>query len=341
MKNLNSTLKSGLKFSIIISVTIFVIILIFTTDSRTWNALLTLKWNYVLYVLLLNFLSWIFAAIRYKILIKGLEGVNIKLIEALQIHLAYYFASSITPTSAGGEPLEIYLLSKKNIKVGQATALSLFRYVINSLTFAISSPIVIYFYSYLFPQQLIKRLVQYSALLFFLVVAGFIFALYKPRPIIRFIAYILLKLRKLPFLSKIHPYKILRVVNNTVKDFHSTLWIFIKDKKLTMFGFFLFNLLSWFTYFLIAPVLMMGFHLKVNIISLVLVQIPIFFLMFYVPTPGGSGVIEILLSLAFAPFVPKYILGIYIILWRTFTHYITLLAGAFDFLYVLGIKNWE
>lgn len=341
MKGLNSTIKSGLKISIIISAIVFILILIFTTDNRTWRALLTLNGKYILYVVLLNILSWIWSAIRYKILIKGIEGVKLSTIEALQIHLSYYFASSITPSSAGGEPLEIYLLSKKNIKVGQATALSLFRYVINTLTFAIASPIIIYFYSYLFPQNIIKRLVQYSALLFLTIVGIFIFALYKPRPIIRMLSYILIKLRKIPLLKKIHPFKILRLVNKTVKDFHNTLWLFLKEKKITILGFFIFNLLSWITYFLIAPVLMSAFNLKVNYASVIFVQIPIFFLMFYVPTPGGSGAIELLISLGFAPFVPKYILGIFILLWRTLTHYLTLIAGAIVLVYILGIKTWQ
>lgn len=340
MRELNNIIKSGLKISLIITIIVFLIILFLTTDSRTWHALKSINGKYLLYVILLNILSWIWSGIRYSILIQGIEGAKLNLLEALQIHLSYYFAASITPTSAGGEPLEIYLLSKKNIKVGQATALSLFRYVINTLTFALASPLIIYFYSYLFPQNIIRKLVQYSAILFLMVVGLFLFALFKPRPIIRLLSYVLIKLRKIPFLRKIHPFKILRVVNKTVRDFHNTLWSFLKEKKLTILGFFLFNLLSWITYFLIAPVLMSAFNLQVNYISVVLVQVPIFFMMFYVPSPGGSGAIEILLSLAFAPFVPKYILGIFIILWRTLTHYLTLLVGAIVLVYILGIKNW-
>lgn len=341
MKNLNNTIKSGLKISIIISSLVFILILIFTTDNRTWKAITSINAKYIIYVILLNILSWIWAAIRYQILINGIEGIELSLIESLQIHLSYYFASSITPSSAGGEPLEIYLLSKKNIKVGQATAVSLFRYVINTLTFAIASPIILYFYSYLFPQNIIKNLVRYSALLFLAIVGAFIFALYKPKPIIRTLSYILIRLRRIPFLKKIHPFRILRTVNKTVKDFHNTLWLFLKEKKLTILGFFIFNLLSWLTYFLIAPVLMSAFNLKIDYVSVILVQIPIFFLMFYVPTPGGSGAIELLISLGFAPFVPRYILGVFIILWRTLTHYLSLILGAIILIYILGIKNWQ
>jgi len=342
MKNLDKSIKSGIRYSLIISIVIIVLILIFTTDTRTWDALLTLKWEYIFYVILLNMLSWVWSGIRYSIMINGIADSKLNLIEALQIHLAYYFASSITPSAAGGEPLEIYLLSKKNIKVGQATALSLFRYIINTLTFAIASPIVLYFYSFLFPQSIIKNLVQYSAILFFIIVALFIFALYKPRPVIKFLSYILIKLRRIPFLNKIHPYKIIREVYKTVTDFHNTLWLFIKEKKLVLLGFFIFNLLSWITYFLIAPLLMLGFQMEVNnILSIVLVQIPIFFLLFYVPTPGVSGAVELLLSLGFSPFIPKYVLGIFIILWRFLTHYFTLITGAFATIYILGIKNWN
>lgn len=339
MEKLNKTLKNGLKYSVMLSILVIIGILVFTTNEKTLDALLKLNLSTLVYALLLNILSWIWAGLRYMSLINSVEK-KISFIEALQIHLSYYFASGITPTSAGGEPLEIYLLSKKNIKIGQTTAFSLLRYIINTLTFAVAAPIILYFYSYLFPSKIMKDLIKYSSFLLTLIVSIFLISLYKPRPVKRFIAGLLLKISHFPFLKNIHPYKIIRTVYKTVDDFHSTLWMFMKDKKFVLLKFSILNMLSWITYFLIAPTILKGFGLKVSWLNLVLIQIPVFFLLFYVPTPGGSGASELLFSLAFAPYVPKYILGIFIIIWRFLTHYFTLIVGGFVLLYILGLKNW-
>ncbi len=341
MKKLNRTLKNGLKYSIILSILVIIVILIFTTEERTLNALLKLDLSTIIYAILLNLLSWIFSALRYMSLINSIEK-KLTFIEALQIHLSYYFASGITPTLAGGEPLEIYLLSKKkNVKIGQVTALSLLRYTISILTFAILTPIVLYFYSYLFPNKIVKDLIRYASLLLSFIVGIFLISLYKPKPIKKFMTKLFLKIRHFPFLKNIHPYKIIKTVYKIVDDFHKTLWTFMKDKKIVLLKFSILNILSWLTYFLIPPLILMGFGLKIYLLNLVLIQIPIFFLLFYVPTPGGSGASELLFSLAFAPYVPKYILGIFIIIWRLLTHYFTLIIGGFVFIYVLGIKNWD
>lgn len=339
MKGLSKSLKNGLKYSIILSILVIIGILIFTTEEKTLNALLKLNILTVIYAILLNILSWIFSALRYMSLINSVEK-KLTFIEALQLHLSYYFAAGITPTSAGGEPLEIYLLSKKNITIGQVTALSLLRYTLNILTFATVTPIILYFYSFLFPNKIIKDLIRYSSLLLAFIVGIFLISLYKPRPVKKVIAKFLLKISHFPFLKNIHPYKIIRIVYKTVDDFHKTLWSFMKDKKIVLLKFSILNILSWLTYFLIAPLILKGFGLKIYLFNLILIQIPIFFLLFYVPTPGGSGASELLFSLVFAPYVPKYILGIFIIIWRLLTHYFTLIIGGFVLVYVLGIKNW-
>ncbi|PMQ01773.1 MAG: TIGR00374 family protein [Dictyoglomus sp. NZ13-RE01] len=339
MKNINSTLKKGLRYSISLTILVIIILLIFTTEDKTFTALKKINFSAIVCAISLNILSWFISALRYKTLVNSFSN-KISFVEALQIHLSYYFASGITPTSAGGEPLEMYLLSKKNIPLGQATAFSLLRYMTNTLTFAVATPIVIYFYSYLFPNKIVRDLIKYGAVLLGIIIGLFLISLYKPRPIKRLIARLLLKFKNLPLLKNLHPYKIIRIVFKTVDDFHSTLWSFLKDKKLALFQFILLNILAWITYFLIAPTILLGFGLKVRWVEMVLVQIPVLFLLFYVPTPGGSGASELLFSLVFAPYVPKYILGIFIIIWRTLTHYFTLIVGGFILFYILGIKNW-
>lgn len=72
---------------------------------------------------LVLFIVWVSKAIRIYIIAQGM-GEKITLRHCLQIYLATCFGSHITPFNAGGTPLQIYLLHKKGIDIGKATAIT-------------------------------------------------------------------------------------------------------------------------------------------------------------------------------------------------------------------------
>lgn len=72
-----------------------------------------------------------------------------------------------------------------------------------------------------------------------------------------------------------------------------------------------------------------GIHL--NFVDVLLVQTLITFLLYFAPTPGASGVAEVLSTLVMSQYVPKTILPLYTLVWRLILSYYTIAFGFFVF----------
>jgi len=56
----------------------------------------------------------------------------------------------------------------------------------------------------------------------------------------------------------------------------------------------------------------------------------------YAPTPGSSGAAELSLAALFGSIVPFPLLGVFVLLWRSITYYLTLIVGGVTLLLTYG-----
>jgi uncharacterized membrane protein YbhN (UPF0104 family) len=66
-----------------------------------------------------------------------------------------------------------------------------------------------------------------------------------------------------------------------------------------------------------------------------MLQTLILFLIYFAPTPGGSGLAEILGAALMSIYVPRELIPTYAVLWRLTTSYLTVGAGSVIFWYML------
>jgi hypothetical protein len=74
---------------------------------------------------------------------------------------------------------------------------------------------------------------------------------------------------------------------------------------------------------------MLGIHAP--FIEVLLLQTLISFLLYFAPTPGGSGLAELLSTLVMSIYVPKVLTPSYILLWRLTISYLTVGVGSVIF----------
>lgn len=80
--------------------------------------------------------------------------------------------------------------------------------------------------------------------------------------------------------------------------------------------------------FFVAVTVMRGLGLETPVRVVLELQMLQFLVLYFAPTPGGSGLAEITGATIMQSFVPADVLGAYLILWRTFTLYGGMLVGA-------------
>jgi uncharacterized protein (TIRG00374 family) len=103
--------------------------------------------------------------------------------------------------------------------------------------------------------------------------------------------------------------------------------------------------LAFFLYFFVLVLLFfycslafVSTGIQLDFALVIALQVLIFFLLPFLPTPGGSGAAEVGFASLFSFFVPAHLLGIYVGGWRLFTYYLNMLIGAL--LSINLLKEW-
>ena len=119
MKSIKNTIINSIIFIVLIFITYSII---FKDNDliNVYNQMNALNIIYILIAILLMFIYFLIESINIKNILTFL-GEKITLKNALKYTFIGFFFSSITPASTGGQPMEIYYMSKDNIKISNAT----------------------------------------------------------------------------------------------------------------------------------------------------------------------------------------------------------------------------
>jgi uncharacterized protein (TIRG00374 family) len=71
--------------------------------------------------------------------------------------------------------------------------------------------------------------------------------------------------------------------------------------------------------------------LHANFVDILLVQTLVMFLLYFAPTPGASGIGEVLSAAVMSSYVPRELTPIYILIWRLTLSYFTIALGFLVF----------
>ncbi|NNF22380.1 MAG: flippase-like domain-containing protein [Saprospiraceae bacterium] len=294
-----------------------------------WNARV---WFWLGCAIFIYVLRHIFYSYRLKIL----SDHEFSFKHAVELVFIWEFASSISPTSIGGSAVAVFFLSQEKISAAKAVSIVLYTVIVDTLFFLVSLVILfIIFGPPLIRPDMTSMLEGYGITFilvwFFMLLYGVLltWGLFRPRIIKR----ILMTIARIPFIRKfrLKLYQIGEDVVITSKEIRNRPLSFHLKAVSTTIG-------AWVTRFL-----------TVNFIILALVEMDFEFMSQFLlyarsqtmyvitqfsPTPGGSGVMELLFSGFFSDYISKGIGSIGALLWRLITYYPYLIIG------VIIIPNW-
>ena len=311
------------------------IVLGITTKGENWKGLLQVDLSQLAIAGCLVGAGWVLDAVRIQVLASALGG-KIRFPVALKITLSSAFAACVTPFDTGGEPLQVYLLHKQGFEPGESTAIV----TLKSLISAIARLIVVL----LFPAwYLIKRrswglpksleTALFIGLLIYIsfFALGVFFAAY-PEYIRIIMDKILNKSFVKRFVSKSTANNVMEHVEKGVRDFRAALSMFLKEKRPTLVVISILSLFAWAISFYIPVLILQGLGIAAPFAKTMTV-VGIFYLAAaYAPTPGSSGAAELSLAALFGSIVPFPLLGVFVLLWRGVTYYLTLIVGGITLL---------
>jgi len=333
----------GLVISLVIGIIVILIITFVTTNQNTWTNLSYINKKYLFFAFILMVFAAVIDALRIKMTV---EAVNEKITfpEALKVYYISNFAGGITPFFSGTLPAQIYLFNK-NIKnkmtLGKATMAATIMPLIKTLVFTIFTPIIFFTFK--------KTVTNYTILSAILINGAILISLFFLFLFILTARYpekmigIIFKIQHLPCILKFSKKEQIshffdRIILE-IKEFHKSFSL-LKENWIKLLLSTLYTIIFWGTFFLAAPLLLRGFNLNFNFSHVLVMQVIFYFILPFMPTPGGSGTAEVGFASLFSFFVPLHLLGIFVGAWRFIVFYFNLCIGAIVLLVeIKRVKN--
>ena len=329
-ENKPKTIKLSIIISLFLSISIILLILFFTVDAKTFEYLSihNIRYEFFFAAIFINILYWVLWGARLRILCNKInKEINIGLLDSTKIVIASLFLANITPSMAGGEPVRIYLLNKKGLSFGTATASVLGERLLDAIFLIFCFPLAfIVFKGYIETGPLSFGL-TIALIVFILVILLFIYALKNPKKTKSFLIFLSDKLRILSK-KKNNKSEIVDRINKEVDDFHKSIEFFISEGKPEFIKAGILTAVFWITGWMTPVLILIGLGIKPNLIEVFAAQILLIIIVMIPTTPGGTGVTEGGVAALYNVFIDSSLVGVFVLFYRFITYYIGLIVGA-------------
>jgi len=330
-------LRRGLEVFAVISLVGIVGLLFYGNNlDRFATALLTLKWQWLLVGVGLASMDWIGGGLRLYVAARHLYPKQ-SLTGSILAGGLNAWAALITPSQTGGGPMMIYVLKRYGTPLPEAMVASLMTFVATVIFFAVAGPTAVLLgagrslsaHGILGSSIDLFDLFNLSLGGFLTVGLGIVVLITFPgiaRRLAGWLKHVAERRGKGALAERIAQ------AEAGVDRAHAAVRRFATPSGL--WAVFLCVLLSaaahanklaagW------VVLKMLGIH--ANFVDVVLLQTLITFLLYFAPTPGGSGLAELLSAAVMSIYVPRELTPSYILLWRVLVSYLTVAFGSFLF----------
>ena len=320
------------KFNLILgiaSVGIFVLLIIL---SHGWMDLIhqmnNLQIQWLIAAIFFMVLYWIFEA---KILQKTvfLMKKDYKFKEAFKVTMIGQYFNSITPFASGGQPMQLYALTKQGLVAGKAGSALMIKFIMYQAILTIYSLILIFWKLDFFRRK--------TSNLFYLIAIGFlvhasviicliVFSKYRrlTHKFIMVFSKILKKFKAVKDISKLEI-----SINDNLDQFHDNMEI-AKHSKGLIFEAIIYTILQLTVYFIIPYFIYLSFGMKdANLGSMIAGTSFIMMITAVIPSPGGIGGAEGAFYMLFSLFFAANNIMAGILLWRLITFYSCIIFGYY------------
>ncbi len=329
-------IRRGLELFALISVVGFVGMLLYGNNLQEFlGAMSSLSWPWVIVSLGLASMDWLGGGLRLYVFARRLKR-DIPLKGCFVAGGMTAFAGYVTPAQSGSGPMMIYTLNRHGLPLPQAMITALMSLIATVLFFSAAGPTAVFLgagqslgahgvlagvsLNDLFRASLGGFVTIGSVMLLFIVFPG------VARRIARRLVSLFEKRGNQKLAERIEGLRggIDRAHESLVAFFRVSGWLsLLGGVALTGFAF-ANRLLAGY-----VVLRMLGIHAP--FVDVLLLQTFIVFLLYFAPTPGGSGVAEVLSAAVMSIYVPRELTPSYILLWRIVVSYLTVGFGSFVF----------
>lgn len=290
------------------------IVIYFTFDMEALQSLEMFKPWSIIFALGMLFWGLFFDGCRLKTL-ADIAGENLSYHQVGNVVLSNYFLALLTPGASGGAIAQVMFMKKSGVSVPKATVIIFVRTIMSILFLFFLVPLIFY-YDHKLIGWLPTSVIILFAVVFISVPLLCIFLMTTHYP-----EYWLGKITK-RFSTKTQ-----RAIFLGYRDFRQAAFL-IGHNPFRIMKAFLESGISLLCIYSVVPVLFSGFGLDIPIFLTMGRMCLLNLVLYFTPTPGGTGVAEGGFVFLFSKILPPGTVGIMAVLWRLFCEYLPFVLGA-------------
>ncbi len=330
------TLRKGLILFLLLSFGVSALVLASSVDAGTLHTILNADVRLLFLALFFVIGAWCCDAARFCALARA-AGENINFRLGMVLTWLHYFGCAVTPMQSGGGPFQVYVLYKRKVPLGKGIAITLTRTLLTLLILGFVVPLAVFIEPELLKGKLFLKGV-FSYVIIFIVVSWILVLLSILRPLLikKWGTIATLWLKRLGIVKPETVLRIVRRISLEVDNYNLNFRMFF---SCGLKHFLLAILLSMFhllCIFSVLPCLIAAMGLPFHYLQAILAQAVFMFLLYFVPTPGASGVAEGGGAALFGLLVPWNMAGVTAVAWRFFTEYLAIAMGVIVAVRLLG-----
>lgn len=320
---MNKMVKRGLFLGLIVLL-VSAVTIYFTIDLKALASLDHFKLSSLILAALALTVGLFFDGRRLQRLVK-MVGYDLSLQAVLRVIFSNYFMALLTPGASGGAVAQVLILKSYGIPLMEATPIVLVRTIFSILFLIVMLPLVVWQTDVTIPYISQGLLLTLS----FLAVFSLLLVLYLLQT--KFVRSLIYQLGNR--LHKTSPKSLLIKLDRLNEGF-GLLYKHPRDSFLV----FIESGLSLLALYCIGPALMFAFTGDLPLVTLLGYMIVLNLILYFAPTPGGTGVAEGLFIVLFGAFVPTGTIGLIAVAWRLVAEYIPFLIGMYAVLTLYGAQ---
>lgn len=298
----------------------------FATDHSVLASLDDRPRKYLYLAIVLALVPWITNALRLLIWARFIS-YRVSFRDMLRVTLGAELASSVIPTSSGGEVFRWGMMVQKGITQGQAASIVSLGYLEDAVFFAIAIPASIVV-SEAWDLPVLKAVGSELRGQAFFVVAAILLGLVALGILWRAMLRGVLGARGARKLRRFTA-RARRRLRRTWHDFRGVWRMVVARGKARFALTFLITAVQWSCRYSVVTAIALFLGAEgVDPVLFFLLQWIIFTAMLFIPTPGASGGAEAAFVLVYSALLPREIIGIATAGWRMLTFYFQLALGA-------------
>lgn len=334
MKN---KIRPVFNFIVLLVITVFVLYFALKDDYEMiiyeiFN--INIFWLIVAFLLVISY--WLFRAITIRKLAITFNP-NYTFGKAMRLVIETNFFHAVTPFSSGGQPYEVYSLKKENIKITDATNISIQNFIVYQMALVLLGIIalIVNNFSHLFSSSVVlEKLVALGFFINTLVIVILFVVTFGKRLNKKLIDGGIHLLYKLKFIK--NEDKILQKSDSYLSEFHLGAELLLKDKFnfIKLIGL---QFISLCCLYLVPLCLLYGTgnYSAFTPVEAIVTSAYVMLIGSFVPIPGGTGGLEYGFVAFYGNFITGGPLKAIMLLWRFITYYFGMIVGAI----VLNIRK--